>query len=72
MLAYEFYFRDMRKGDELIGILPERRRKAERVTPESIMKWARIVFNSAVDTDMVYFVPINLDKSPNGNYFPRP
>ena len=72
MLAYEFYFRNMRRGDELIGILPERRTKPERVTHESIMKWARIVFSNALDVDKIYFVPINLEKSLNGNYFPRP
>ncbi len=72
MLAYEFYFRDMRKGDELIGILPERRTKAERVTPESVMKWAKMVFDNTLDIGKVYFVLISLEKCPNGNYFPRP
>jgi len=72
MLAYEFYFRDMRKGDELIGILPERRTKAERVTPESVMKWAKMVFNNTLDIDNVYFVSISLEKSTTGNYFSRP
>jgi hypothetical protein len=72
MVAYEFYFRNRIKGDELIGILPERRRKPERVTQESIMKWAKIVFSDAIDMNSIYFVPIKLEKSLNGNYFPRP
>ena len=72
MLAYEFYFRNKVKGDELIGILPERRKKPERVTHESIMKWAKIVFSETLDVTNIYFVPINLEKSLTGFYFPRP
>ena len=72
MLAYEFYFRNNSKGDELIGILPERRRKPERVTQESIMKWAKIVFGNTLDVSSIYFVPINLERSMAGFYFSRP
>ena len=72
MLAYEFYFRNKVKGDELIGILPERRKKPERVTHESIMKWAKIVFSDTLDVTNIYFVPISLEKSMTGFYFPRP
>jgi hypothetical protein len=72
MLAYEFYFRNKIKGDELIGILPERRRKPERVTQESIMKWAKIVFSETLDVKNIYFVSISLERSMTGFYFPRP
>lgn len=72
MLAYEFYFRNKVNGDELIGILPERRKNTERVTHESIMKWAKIVFSDTLDVTNIYFVPINLEKSMTGYYFPRP
>ena len=72
MLAYEFYFRNKIKGDELIGILPERRKKPERVNQESVMKWAKIVFGDALDVSNIYFIPIRLGKSMSGSYFPRP
>jgi len=70
--AYEFYFRDIKKGDTLIGILPERRRMPERVTHESIMKWAEVVFGNSLEIDKIYFVPIKLEESKTKNYFPQP
>ncbi len=39
MVAYEFYFRLKTRAEQLIGILPERRRDSERVTRQSIMNW---------------------------------
>jgi len=72
MLAYEFYFRSKTKGEELIGILPERRKKPERVTQESIMKWAKVVFSGTLDLNSIYFVSINLERSMAGFYFTRP
>jgi hypothetical protein len=70
MLVYEFYFRHKIKGNELIGILPERRR-TERVTQESIMNWAKIVFSDTLDINCVYFVPVTLEKNVFGYYFPK-
>jgi hypothetical protein len=61
----------MKKGDQLIGILPERRKKPERMTQGSIMKWAEIVFCKSLDINKIYFVPINLEESTSGNYIPR-
>jgi hypothetical protein len=72
MLVYEFYFRHNIKGNELIGILPERRRGTERVTQESIMNWAKIVFSDTLDINRVYFVPVTLEKNVFGYYFPKP
>jgi hypothetical protein len=72
VLVYEFYFRNMKNGDKLIGILPERRKTPERITQESIMNWAKIVFGNTLDVNEIYLVPINLEKSSSGNYIPRP
>jgi hypothetical protein len=44
MAAYEFYWFDLTKGYELIGILPERRINPERLTQESIVRWAENIF----------------------------
>jgi len=71
MMVYEFYFRHNIKGNELIGILPERRR-TERVTQESIMNWGKIVFSDTLDINRVYFVPVTLEKNVFGYYFPKP
>jgi hypothetical protein len=62
----------MKNGDKLIGILPERRKTPERITQESIMNWAKIVFGNTLDVNEIYLVPINLEESSSGNYIPRP
>lgn len=39
MIAYKLYLRDEVKGDELIGVLPERRLNPERRTQGSVITW---------------------------------
>jgi hypothetical protein len=41
MVAYEIHWLDEMGRDHLIGILPERRRKPERITLGSIFGWVR-------------------------------
>ncbi len=61
MVAYEFYLRDEKRGDQLLGILPERRKDLKRVNQESIMNWARVAFSTAVDIDKIFFVRVTLE-----------
>ena len=62
MIAYEFYRRVPGGEDRLLGVLPERRRKPERITPESITEWARLLVNSNMSEDFfnqnIYFIRI--------------
>jgi hypothetical protein len=44
MLAYEFYWLDESQSTHFVGILPERRRKQERITQESVMNWGKKYF----------------------------
>ena len=44
MVAYEIYCSDPRKGYELLGILPERRKKPRRITEASVMNWGKMLF----------------------------
>jgi len=60
MIVYEFYLRDKIKGDELIGVLPERRNKKERVNHESIMKWIRTVYKSVENIESIFYVQVNV------------
>jgi hypothetical protein len=62
MVAYEFYKRRERKGDQLFAILPERRRNRDRITLESITKWLRMVLGSNADTEFtkIYFVRVEI------------
>lgn len=62
MIAYEFYWRDAIKGDELIGILPERRKDPRRITQDSIMNWGRKILGENVVADDIFFIKVTIDK----------
>jgi len=61
MVAYEFYWRDGTGNEHLLGILPERRKKQERITEESIINWGRriVIDNSSVKD--IFFTQIQID-----------
>jgi len=65
MVAYEFYWRDKTDGDKLIGILPERRRKPERITQESVMKWVRMLLGDIADNHNIYFIQVEVSRIQN-------
>jgi hypothetical protein len=58
MVAYEFYWCDEREKEHLIGILPERRKKPERITKESILNWGWKVIGDNSDVKDIYFVKV--------------
>ena len=60
MLAYEFYSRDGIGRDNLIGILPERRKNPERITQESIMKWGKIVAGENTEVKDISFIQVEI------------
>jgi hypothetical protein len=60
MLAYEFYSRDEIGRDNLIGILPERRKNPERITQESIMKWGKIVAGEDTGVKDISFIQVEI------------
>jgi hypothetical protein len=60
MIVYEFYLRDKEKGDKLIGVLPERRNKRERVNHESIMNWIRTVYSSTDNMNNIFYIQVKL------------
>jgi hypothetical protein len=57
MTFYELYW----NGDEFIGILPERRKNSERVTPESVINWGRKVLGSQGTLKGIYFKRITIE-----------
>jgi hypothetical protein len=57
MIAYEIHWRYMGK-DHLIGVLPERRRKPERITLGSIFAWTRTFLHDK--SDSISIIPIFL------------
>ena len=59
MVAYEFYWRDEKDKVHLIGILPERRKNAERISQGSILNWVRqAIGNNLYANDNIYFVQV--------------
>ena len=60
MVAYEFYWRDGKGKEHFIGILPERRKKPERITQESILNWGWKFKGDNSDVKDIYFVKVDL------------
>ncbi len=61
--AYEFYLRHPSKGNQWLGILPERRRGSGRVTKETIRKWGRKLIGKAVDSTELFFIQVTFDRA---------
>ena len=63
MVAYEFYWRDTITGSQqLVGIIPERRRDPERVDRESIVGLGKLIMGEDTDARNIYFVTVTIDK----------
>jgi len=70
MIDYEFYLRDTIKGNELVGMLPERRKDPARITQESVLHWAETVFGNGFISKGIYFVETTINEN-QGNIFPH-
>ena len=60
MVAYEFYWRDETGKEHFIGILPERRRKPERITKDSVLNWGWKIIGHDSDVNDIYFVQVEM------------
>ena len=60
MVAYEFYLGDEKGKKHLIGILPERRRKPERITNDAILKWGWNMIGDHSDVKYIQFVRLEM------------
>jgi len=63
MVTYEFYWLDPRGGYQIIGILPERRKNAERITKESVMNWGAEIFGRDFDTKDIFPIQVKIDEN---------
>ena len=61
--AYEFYLRHPSKGNQWIGILPERRRSSGKVTKETTRKWGRRLIGRDVDPSELFFIQVTFDRA---------
>ncbi len=62
MIVYKFYLRDPIKGDIFLGALPERRKKPQRITIESIINWGRKYFCKSGKNEDTFFTTTVLEK----------
>lgn len=72
MIAYEFYLCDPVKGYELLGVLPERRKKSERITQKSVMAWAEKVFGNDLSTKDIHFIRVTINEYTGMTFRPTP
>ena len=63
MDAYEFFWRDLKKGYQLIGVLPERRRSPSRITQNSVTNWGKIYFGINLEMNNMFFFQVTIDKN---------
>jgi hypothetical protein len=61
MVSYEFYWRDEIGRDHFIGILPERRKKPERITKESIISWGKKVIANNTEVKDIFFTQVAIN-----------
>jgi len=61
MVVYKFYWRDETGKEHLIGGLPERREKPERITNNSILDWGWNIVGDHSDAKNIYFVQVEMD-----------
>jgi len=57
--AYEFYRRVGNGRDHFVGTLPERRKDRARISEDSILNWARLLFSGMGEEEFtrdIYFV----------------
>lgn len=66
MLVYELYTFNKRKGYEIIGVLPERRKNPTRITRDSVMNWGKMLIGDDVDSKNIFFKPVRIDGLSDG------
>ncbi len=60
MMAYEFYWLDDTEKAHFVGILPERRKKPERITEESILNWGQMAVGENTEVKEMYYVKVEI------------
>ncbi len=61
MVVYELYLHDGIKENELLGILPERRKDPNRITKESVLKWGRMVLGDGANKKNIIIKQMSID-----------
>jgi len=62
MIAYTFYWIDEREKVHFVGLLPERRKKTERITQESIINYGKTILSDDADPYSLFYIQVTLDE----------
>jgi arginyl-tRNA--protein-N-Asp/Glu arginylyltransferase len=68
MVAYEFYQPDSVKEYDLLGILPERRKDARRITDASVMKWGKMLLGHNGSKKSIFYKKVAISEY-TGKFF---
>jgi len=61
--AHEFYRRLGNGRDHFVGTLPDRRKDLARISEDSILNWARLLFGNMAEEEFnrdIYFVEVRI------------
>ena len=72
MVAYTFYWIDEIDRIYFIALLPERRKKPERITQESVINFGRTILGNNAGVNNIFFIQVTLDESTGNIYWPEP
>jgi hypothetical protein len=61
MLAYELYTFNKKKGYEIVGVLPERRKDPMRITEDSVTNWGKTLLGEDADSHNMFFRRVAID-----------
>ncbi len=61
MVVYELYWLDPTGEYQIIGVLPERRKKPMRITKDSVINWAKMLLGADVDSKNIFFKRLTID-----------
>jgi len=63
MVAYEYYCSDETGRVHFIGVVPERRRKLQRITDESILNLVKTILGENAGLSNLFFVQMTIDEA---------
>ncbi len=61
MVVYAFYLNDSEGNENLVGILPERRKDPKRITKESVFDLGKMVFEDNADNKNIIIKQVTID-----------
>jgi hypothetical protein len=61
MLGYKLYLLDKTEGCKLIAVLPERRKKPQRITEESVIKWGTTLLGDHANGKDIFFERVTIN-----------